>query len=139
MGEVISQTREAYDRGMERNLLLYNQETKSVISNRQFRSSDQYQAMKTGMMIEACAGLLIRDNAKIAFEGENRGRNWLSDQRCKKSLGSLYVPGSVTEILYLFVAAYSKDMKVGEGGGRSLRRKNIEVLEMPFDKALEMD
>jgi nudix-type nucleoside diphosphatase (YffH/AdpP family) len=47
-------------------------------------------------------------------------------------------PGSVTEILHFFVAAYSRDMKVNEGGGADHEQENIEVLEMPFDKALQM-
>lgn len=47
-------------------------------------------------------------------------------------------PGSVTEILYFFVAEYAKEMKVSEGGGLAHENENIEVLEMPFGKALQM-
>ena len=46
-------------------------------------------------------------------------------------------PGSVTEILYFFVASYSKDMKVTEGGGVD-DHEDIEVLELPFDEAYAM-
>ena len=47
-------------------------------------------------------------------------------------------PGSVTEILYFFVAAYSDAMKTGEGGGAAHEQENIEVLELPFKKAMAM-
>jgi hypothetical protein len=42
-------------------------------------------------------------------------------------------PGSVTEILYFFIATYSKDMKVDEGGGVDHEQENIEVLELSFE------
>ena len=47
-------------------------------------------------------------------------------------------PGSVTEMLHFFIAAYSNDMKVHEGGGLDHEQEDIEVLELPFDKALLM-
>ena len=54
-------------------------------------------------------------------------------------LGGVYMsPGSVTEILHFFVAEYSKDMRVGDGGGVAHEHENIEVLELPFGRALAM-
>ncbi len=47
-------------------------------------------------------------------------------------------PGSVTEVLHLFVGAYSADMKVSDGGGLEHESEDIEVLEMPFSNAMEM-
>ncbi|WP_436488398.1 hypothetical protein [Chitinophaga sp. ARDCPP14] len=47
-------------------------------------------------------------------------------------------PGSVTEILYFFVAAYTKELKVHEGGGLEAEQENIEVLELPFTQAMDM-
>ncbi len=47
-------------------------------------------------------------------------------------------PGSVTEILYFFVAEYSKDMQVSKGGGLAEEQENIEVLELDFEKAYNM-
>jgi GDP-mannose pyrophosphatase NudK len=47
-------------------------------------------------------------------------------------------PGSVTEILYFFIAEYSKDMKVTEGGGVESEEENIEVLEIKFDEVMKM-
>ncbi|RZJ27859.1 MAG: GDP-mannose pyrophosphatase, partial [Flavobacterium sp.] len=47
-------------------------------------------------------------------------------------------PGSVTEILYFFVAEYSKEMKVDDGGGVESEEENIEVLEYKMNDALKM-
>lgn len=47
-------------------------------------------------------------------------------------------PGSVTEFLYFFIAEYSKEMKVNEGGGLEHEEENIEVLELDIDKAMKM-
>lgn len=47
-------------------------------------------------------------------------------------------PGSVTEILHFFIAEYSDDMKITDGGGLEEEGENIEVLELPFEKALQM-
>jgi GDP-mannose pyrophosphatase NudK len=47
-------------------------------------------------------------------------------------------PGSVTEILYFFIAEYSKEMKVAEGGGVEHEEENIEVIETGFEQAMTM-
>jgi GDP-mannose pyrophosphatase NudK len=47
-------------------------------------------------------------------------------------------PGSVTEILYFFIAEYSKEMKVSDGGGVEHEEENIEVLEFDIEKAMKM-
>ncbi|MGX7835930.1 hypothetical protein ACWKSR_12340, partial [Campylobacter fetus subsp. venerealis] len=60
-GEVITQEREAYDRGNGATILLYNQEKKTVILTRQFRLPTYTNGNQSGMMIEACAGLLDKD------------------------------------------------------------------------------
>ena len=47
-------------------------------------------------------------------------------------------PGSVTEILYFFIAEYSKEMKVTDGGGLEEEQEEIEVLEIKIDEAMKM-
>jgi len=47
-------------------------------------------------------------------------------------------PGSVTEILYLFVGEYDESMKVSDGGGAEDETENIEVLELDFNEAMQM-
>jgi hypothetical protein len=47
-------------------------------------------------------------------------------------------PGSVTEILYFFIAEYSTAMKVNEGGGIEHEQEQIEVMEMDIEQAIRM-
>jgi GDP-mannose pyrophosphatase NudK len=56
-----------------------------------------------------------------------------------RKIFELYMsPGSVTEIVSFFVGEYSSDMKINEGGGIAEEQENIEVLELPFNTALNM-
>lgn len=131
------QQREAYDRGNGATILLYSKETQTVVLTQQFRLPTFVNGNSTGMMIEACAGLLEQDNPEecIRREAEEETGYKLSD--VKKVFEAYTSPGAVTEILHFFVAAYTKDMKVNEGGGVD-ESEDIEVLELPFKKALEM-
>jgi hypothetical protein len=48
-------------------------------------------------------------------------------------------PGSVTEKLHFFVAAYEPSMRIGGGGGGlASEGKDIEVIERSIDEALTM-
>ena len=58
------QSREAYDRGNGATILLYNKEQGTVILTRQFRMPTFVNGNETGMLIEACAGLLDKENAE---------------------------------------------------------------------------
>lgn len=136
-GEVITQTREAYDRGNGATILLYNREKETVILTRQFRLPTYTNGNESGMMIEACAGLLDKDNAEDCIRRETEEETGYQIKDVKKIFEAYMSPGSVTEILHFFIAAYSKEMKVSEGGGVDHEEENIEVLEMLFDEALE--
>ena len=57
-----TQSREAYDRGNGAAILLYNVSLKTVILTRQFRMPTFINGNDNGMLIEACAGLLDKDN-----------------------------------------------------------------------------
>jgi nudix-type nucleoside diphosphatase (YffH/AdpP family) len=90
------------------------------------------------MLIEACAGLLDRDDAEEAIKRETAEETGYAISAVKKVMEAYMSPGSVTEILYFFVAEYSAQMRVGEGGGLKEENEDIEVLEIPFARALEM-
>ncbi len=137
-GEVITQEREAYDRGNGATILLYNVEKKTVILTRQFRLPTYTNGNESGMMIEACAGLLDKDNAEDCIRRETEEETGYVVKDVKKVFEAYMSPGSVTEILHFFIAAYSKEMKVSEGGGVDHEEENIEVLEMPYEEALGM-
>jgi nudix-type nucleoside diphosphatase (YffH/AdpP family) len=133
-----TQQREAYDRGNGAAILLYNKETKNIILTRQFRMPTYINGNDTGMLIEACAGLLDNDNPEDCIRRETEEETGYKISDVKKIFEAYMSPGSVTEILYFFVAEYSKAMKVTEGGGVAHEQENIEVLELNFENAFNM-
>jgi nudix-type nucleoside diphosphatase (YffH/AdpP family) len=132
------QTREAYDRGNGATILLYNKASKSVILTRQFRLPTFINGNESGMLIEACAGLLDKDNPEDCILREAEEETGYKVSHVEKVFEAYMSPGSVTEILYFFVAEYSKDMKVSDGGGIEAEQENIEVLELPFESAWQL-
>lgn len=137
-GNVESHIREVYDRGNGAAILLYNTEKKTVILTRQFRLPTYLNGNKTGMMIEVCAGLLDQDNAEEAVIRETEEETGYRLSKVQKVIETYMSPGSVTEILYLFVGEYDETMKVNDGGGLDAEQENIEVLEYTFDEAYAM-
>lgn len=131
------QSREAYDRGNGAVILLYNTEKKTVILTRQFRLPTFINGNASGMLIEACAGLLDKDNPEDAIRRETEEETGYRIREVRKVFEAYMSPGSVTEVLYFFVAAYSETMKVNDGGGVAHEEENIEVLEMTLEEALE--
>ncbi len=132
------QSREAYDRGNGATILLYNKSQKTIILTRQFRLPTYVNGNADGMLIEACAGLLDQDKAEDCIKRETEEETGYQVSEVQKIFEAYMSPGSVTEIVHFFIAAYTKEMKVNEGGGVDIEQENIEVLEYPFDKALEM-
>ncbi len=133
-----TQSREAYDRGNGAKILLYNREQKSVILTRQFRLPTFVNGNETGMLIEACAGLLDKDNAEDCIRRETEEETGYKITEVRKIFEAYMSPGSVTEILYFFIAEYAREMKVTEGGGVEHEGENIEVLELNIEKAMNM-
>ena len=132
------QSREAYDRGNGAVILLYNKAQKTVILTRQFRMPTYVNGNPDGMLIEACAGLLDKDNAEDCIKRETEEETGYRIESVKKVFEAYMSPGSVTEILYFFIAEYTAGMKINEGGGLQHEQENIEVLEIPFETALAM-
>ncbi|MBJ2125503.1 NUDIX domain-containing protein [Flavobacterium sp. IB48] len=135
---VESHIREVYDRGNGAGILLYNTAKKTVVLTRQFRLPTYLNGNKSGMMIEVCAGLLDKDNAEQAIIRETEEETGYRLSKVQKVIETYMSPGSVTEILYLFVGEYDENMKVSEGGGLDAEQENIEVLEFTFDQAYAM-
>ncbi|MEO6036986.1 MAG: GDP-mannose pyrophosphatase NudK, partial [Saprospiraceae bacterium] len=133
-----TQSREAYDRGNGATILLYNRAQQTVILTRQFRMPTYLNGNPTGMLIEACAGLLDQDNPEDCIRRETEEETGYRVTDVRKVFELYMSPGSVTEILYFFVGEYKRDMKTHEGGGAADEQENIEVLELPFAQAVDM-
>ncbi len=135
-GKWLTQSREAYDRGNGATILLYNKVQQTVILTRQFRMPTYLNGNASGMLIEACAGLLDADAPEDCIRREVAEETGYVISNVKKVFEAYMSPGSVTEILYFFVAEYTKDHLTSEGGG--IDGEDIEVLELPFLQALAM-
>jgi nudix-type nucleoside diphosphatase (YffH/AdpP family) len=137
-GSSEQQSREAYDRGNGAVILLYNKNSETIILTRQFRLPTFINGNTTGMLIEACAGLLDNDNPEECIRRETEEETGYKISKVEKIFEAYMSPGSVTEILHFFIAEYAPEMKITEGGGLDEEGENIEVLEIYFEKALQM-
>lgn len=137
-GTTKTQSREAYDRGNGATILLYNKDAKTIILTRQFRLPTYINGNESGMLIESCAGLLDKDNPEDCIRRETEEETGYKIKDVRKIFEAYMSPGSVTEILYFFVAEYSKQMKVHNGGGLEHEEENIEVLELHIDDGMRM-
>jgi GDP-mannose pyrophosphatase NudK len=137
-GTTITQVREAYDRGNGATILLYNKLQGTVILTKQFRIPTYINGNEDGMMIECCAGLLDDDDPEECIRRETEEETGYKLLSVQKVFEVYMSPGSVTEILYFFVAEYASVMKVNEGGGAHDEHENIEVMELPFADAVSM-
>jgi nudix-type nucleoside diphosphatase (YffH/AdpP family) len=136
-GEWQTQHRETYDRGNGATLLPYNLAQRTVVLVRQFR----YPAFVNGyddLLIEAAAGLLDNESPEVRIRAEAEEETGYRLGDIKKVFEAFMSPGSVTEKLRFFVAAYEPAMKIGSGGGIADEGEDIEVLELPIDRALAM-
>lgn len=133
-----TQVREVYDRGNGAVILLYNSAKKTVVLTRQFRLPTYLNGNSSGMVIEACAGLLDTENPEECIIRETEEETGYRLSSVKKVFQSYMSPGSVTEILHFFIGEYQSEMKVSDGGGLAEEHENIEVLEYPFNEAYQM-
>ncbi|CAI6051661.1 GDP-mannose pyrophosphatase NudK [Cohnella sp. JJ-181] len=132
------QSREVYDRGNGATILLYNRQKQTVVLTRQFRMPTYKNGNRSGMLIEACAGLLDKETPETSILRETEEETGYRINRVQK-IGEAYMsPGSVTEILHFFVAEYAEDMAIGTGGGLDEEQENIEVMELPYAQAMQM-
>ena len=132
------QRREVYDRGNGATILLYNLEKRHIILTRQFRLPSYLNGNRSGLLIESCAGLLEGDSPEHCIKKETEEETGYKIEAVKKVFQAYMSPGAVTEIIHFFIAEYSPEMKVGEGGGLAHEQENIEVLELKFDEAYAM-
>ena len=137
-GDWESHQREVYDRGNGAAILLMNPEKGTVLLTRQFRMPTYVNGNETGMMIEVPAGLLDGMSPEASIKKEVMEETGYRVSDVTKVIESYMSPGAVTEILYLFTAVYSDQMKLGEGGGAREETEDIEIIELPLVEALEM-
>ncbi|AID25505.1 GDP-mannose pyrophosphatase NudK [Salmonella bongori] len=135
-GEVIRHKREVYDRGNGATILLYNSTKKTVVLVRQFRVATWVNGNDDGMLIETCAGLLDNDEPEVCIRKEAIEETGYEVGEVRKVFELYMSPGGVTELIHFFIAEYRDSQRASTGGG--IEDEDIEVLELPFSRALEM-
>lgn len=135
-GSVVRHKREVYDRGNGATVLLYNPNKQSVVLVRQFRVATWVNGNSDGMLIETCAGLLDNDAPEVCIRKEAIEETGYQVGEARKVFELYMSPGGVTELIHFFIAEYSEAQRANRGGG--VDDEDIEVLELPFVRALEM-
>jgi nudix-type nucleoside diphosphatase (YffH/AdpP family) len=129
--------RQAYDRGDGAAIVPYDPARGTVLLVRQFRLPC-YVAGHPEPLIEACAGLLDKDDPETCIRKEAEEELGYRLGHVTRVFEAFMSPGSVTERLFLFVAPYSAADRIGDGGGHAAEGEDIEVLEMSLDTAMAM-
>ena len=139
-GEWQSYKREVFDHGNAVSALLYNKEHKTVILTRQFRIATYVNGNKDGMLVEACAGLLDKssETPEEAIKREIKEETGYEIADVQKAGQAYTSAGSLTELIYLYVAPYTNEQQVSQGGGLQKEGEDVEVMEIPFEKAIQM-
>ena len=137
-GEWINQNREVYDRGDGAAILLFNKVKQTLVLTKQFRLPSFVNGNEDGLMIEVCAGLLEKDDPLTCIVKEAEEETGYAISNPKKVFEIYSTPGAVSEKIYYFIAEYSAEMKVSEGGGLAHETEDIEVLELPINEAYQM-
>ncbi|NJX15564.1 NUDIX domain-containing protein [Tamlana crocina] len=137
-GTWVNQMREVYDRGDGAGILLYNKEKQTVILTKQFRMPTYLNDNKDGFLVEITAGMLDKDNPEVCIIRETEEEVGYRLKKVKKVYEAYSSPGVMTEKMHFFVGEYTDDMKVNDGGGLDSEHEDIEVLELPFEKAINM-
>lgn len=137
-GNWVEQKRESYNRGDGAVILLYNTEQQTVILTKQFRVPTYRNDNTSGFVIEACAGMLDKDAPEACIVREVEEETGYKINHAEKLFELYSSPGAMTEKLHYFIAPYSASMKVNAGGGLDSEQEDIEVLELPFSKAIDM-
>ncbi|RYY64472.1 MAG: NUDIX domain-containing protein [Chitinophagaceae bacterium] len=132
------QQREAYDHGNGAAILLYNPGKGTVLLTRQFRMVTYLYGNPEGMLWEVPAGLLDEEHPDEGIRRETEEETGYRPGAIRPLFSAYMSPGSLTELVYFYAAEYDATMKTAEGGGVVQEQEEIEVVELPFAKALEM-
>ena len=132
-----TQVRQTYDRGDGAAVLPYDPERGTVLLVRQFRYPTYVNGYRQPM-VEVCAGKLDADDPETCIRKEAEEELGYRLREIERPFYIFMSPGSVTERLALFVARYSPNDRVSEGGGDPHEGEDIEILELPLAEAMAM-
>jgi len=131
------QTREVYERGPAVTCLLRNPKTNHVLLTRQFRLPCHLVG-RDAHLIEAPAGMLDGADPAGRMRMELQEETGFSVSKLTKVFELISSPGGVDEMVVYYVGEYDASDRVSAGGGLPEEGEDIEVLEIPLDKAIGM-
>lgn len=129
--------REIYHRTPAACILLYDVKRDLVVLVRQFRLAAHLNG-DPGWMIEVPAGLLDGDDPEAAIRREAMEETGYRLRDVRFLFKSYTAPGAITEVVHFFVALIDAADRLAEGGGLDEEHEDIEVLEIPLEKAAAM-
>ncbi|MET0811757.1 MAG: NUDIX domain-containing protein [Microbacterium sp.] len=133
-----TQQRETYDRGNGATVLLYDPARRTVLLTRQFRYPVYVNDHPDGLLIETAAGLLDDDDPEAAIRREAAEETGVEIGELEHVWDVYMSPGSVTERIHFYAAAYDGGTRSGDSGGLAEEGEHIELLELVIDDALAM-
>jgi nudix-type nucleoside diphosphatase (YffH/AdpP family) len=139
-GRITREVREAYDRGNGVTILLHDPDARTVLLTRQFRLPIFLNGHPDGMLLETAAGLLDErsEDPEDAIRREAEEESGVRVTEVRRLFELFMSPGSVTERVTFFAAAYSHRQRVSSGGGNADEGEDIEVVELTLDDAMAM-
>jgi nudix-type nucleoside diphosphatase (YffH/AdpP family) len=132
------QQRETYDRGNGATVLLYDRGRRTVLLTRQFRFPVYVNGHPDGMLVETAAGLLDDDDPATAIRREAAEETGVVVGELEHVFDVYMSPGSVTERIHFFAAAYDAGSRHGQLAGLAAEGEEIEILEVDIDESLAM-
>jgi len=138
-GTSVNLTHEVYGKSDGVAILLYNPSTKKVILSKQFRMPVFVAGVSKGFSIEVVGGTIDENESpEKSVIRETKEEVGYKIANVKRVSTVFLSPGIVKEKVHLFIATYKNEDKTEKGGGVAAENEEIEVLEMPFSKALQM-
>ncbi|POM27520.1 GDP-mannose pyrophosphatase NudK [Actinomadura rubteroloni] len=137
-GRWTTHERETHDRGNGATILLYNRERRTVVLIRQFRYPAYVNGHPDGMLLETPGGLLDEDRPEDAVRRETAEETGYVIGELEHVVDAYMSPGSVTEIVHCYAAPVEGEPQIAGAAGLAEEGEDIEVVELPFDRALAM-
>jgi len=136
-GTVETQVREVYDRGDGAAVLPIDPDRGTVLLARQFRMPAHLNR-HDGYLIEVCAGIVDNGDAEATARKEAEEELGYRLTELDRVFDAFMSPGTMTERITCFTARYSPADRISTGGGDADEGEDIEVIEVPLSRALEM-
>ncbi len=129
---------EVYHRPSGAAVLLIDIKRKTVLLTQQFRLPP-YLNGEQAELLEVCAGIIDKgETPEESINREVKEELGYQIESLKKVAEAYLSPAGITEVTYFFIAHYSFEMKVAEGGGKKEEGEDIHPVELSFNEVRSM-